>query len=151
MPNPNLLILLIATSFITTQSQSIDITKNTKWKDSPDLRFVEGTVQFRPERDLGDGARKCADISIEMTFKNQSEKSIKRIDFEIVLYGKKSEGRNYPNSKISRRQRFYHDNLLLPGATGSLVHEEGDCELFSPVRQTVRVVRIIYETGHRGY
>lgn len=139
------IVLLFAASLSSRQGQDIDITKATRWQDSQDLKFIGGSVKFRAEQDLGDGAKECPELIIDMRFRNQSEKGMRQIDFAIVIYGNKAQAQD--NNKMTISKRFNYDHLLPPGATGSLLNELGDCKLVFPVRQTVRIVRIVYEDG----
>ena len=137
--------LLIATFFSAPQGQSVNTTKVTRFRDTKELKFIERSINFRPERDLGDQVRKCAEVVINLSFRNEGEKPIRHIDFEIVLYGKQTKGLSVSRARISKR--FSYNDLLLTTQTGSLRNELGGCDLFAPIRQTLRIVRIVYEDG----
>ena len=121
------------------------MTKVTRFRDTEGLKFVERSIHYSPERYLGDEVRKCAEVVIDLSFINEGEKTIRLIDFKIVLYGKKAKGLSGSRATISKK--FSYNHLLQPSETGSLRNELGGCDLFAPRRQTLRIVRIVYEDG----
>ncbi len=137
--------LIIATFFSAPQGQSVNTTKVTRFQATKELKLIERSITFRPERDLGDEVRKCAELVISLSFRNDGGKPLRHIDFEIVLYGQKTKDLSGSRARISKR--FSYDSLLGTAQTGSLRNELGGCDLFAPTRQTLRIVRIVYEDG----
>lgn len=140
-----LIVLLFGMSPSTRQGQEVDVTNSTRWQDTQTLKITGRNIKFRPEQDLGDGAKACPQLIIDIRFRNRSEKAIRQIVFAIVIYANKSRTQDDDSTAIS--WRFNYDHLLSPGGTGGLLNELGDCKLYLPARQTVRVVRIVYEDG----
>lgn len=144
---PIALLPILGTILLASQTPSRDITKSTRWRDAPAVKIIERTLRFRPDTDLGDDVRACAKIVIDMTFRNNSERTIRRVDFEIVLYSNDTQGDNDARSRVSKSEKFSYHQRLVPASTGSLLYEFSNCGLFSPVQQTVRVVRVSYDDG----
>jgi hypothetical protein len=138
------ILLALSTISLAAQRSAVDLTKSTRWRDNRAVRILDGTLRFSPERDEGDEVRECAKITIDMGLRNNSERPIERIDFEIVLYGNESGDRD---SGSKTTEKFSYDHRIQPGSTRRFLYEVANCDLFSPVRQTVRIVRVVYEDG----
>jgi hypothetical protein len=140
-------LLVLSTTMLAAQRPGVDITKSTRWRDNRAIRIVDRELRFKPKRDEGDDVTACASIVVDMTFRNVSDRPIERIDFEIVLYENGTVGNGDSKAKISMREEFSYDRRIAPSKTGSTLYESAKCSLLSPVRQTVRILRIVYEDG----
>ncbi len=149
MRNLNLpiLLLLIAMFFAPVRGQTINITKTTKWQSAPGIEFVERLVHFQSAQDFGNEVTTCPKISIYTTFRSVATKAIKRINFELVLPGLGTQIQGDTRGRASRIEKFNYDEAIVPRETGGKLFELADCCLTLPVRQTVRVVRVVYEDG----
>jgi hypothetical protein len=136
--------LLLTVSCLCTQVQKLDITGNTRWQNSPDLKFVKGTVRFQPLIDFGDGSREAPKIILDFLFENQGTRAIQRIDFEVVAYHSAIEPSKSKDFKI---KQYTYTSGLSANETGGMSVDWTDMEMALPERQTVRVARVLYADG----
>jgi hypothetical protein len=125
----------------------LDITSNTRWENSPDLKIIEGTVRFQPLIDYADGSQQAAKISLDFTFKNQGARPIKQIDFDVVAYNSNLETANDSAAKDFKIKRYTYHHILSFGESGGMSVDWSGWDVTLPMRQTVRVARILYEDG----
>jgi len=139
------ILLLLVFGLQRPSDPTIDITKSTIWRTPQDITFADEAVRFRPDV-VRDQSTACARILADMTFRNNSERTIREIDFEIVLFEEVAAGDAPRFEEFYRKEQQAKYNIL-PGGKDGYLFQDSVCGLKMPTRQEVRVVKIEYTEG----